>query len=185
MIPTSRYAVVAINIFKKLANKQETNTRSLYIKHKTELCKSIVELCVVNQVLINADIGKSLENVSLCLSYFGSKDFVTHECQFLLPFMVSLIPKVPTVEQLIEQMAELVETSVPDLLAKRYGNVFLHVFLNETDDVRDKVMEYLEKKTEMNGPALRKRNFQVKSRLYANYMCRDVKGCMPFAAFHI
>lgn len=115
----------------------------------------------MNQALINADLARSLEKISLCLSYFGSKDFVTQECQVLLPFMVSLISTVPAVKRLIEQMAGMLDVSVPDLLTKRYGNVFLHVCLNESDEVRDEVMRYLEKTTKMSGPALRKRNFQV------------------------
>lgn len=165
MIPTSRHSLIAIDVFRNMANKEEKKTRLLYTEHRQQLCKSMVELCLVNQALINRDLSTSLEKISLCLWYFGSKDFVSQECQYLLPFMVSLIAKVPAVEQLIQEIAEMQQVLVSDLLARRYGNVFLHVCLNESNDVRNTAMAYLEKTTEMSGPALRKRNFQVFTRI--------------------
>lgn len=163
MIPTSKYSFVATNIFKEMAEKRATKPRHLYMQNKTELCKIIAELCVVNQALVNADLATSLEKISLCFGYFGSKDFVSQECKFLLPFLVALVVEMPIVEELIKQMATMATTTVSELLIRRYGNVFLHVYLHKSDDVRDKVMRYLESTTKMNEPNLRKRSFQVRA----------------------
>lgn len=161
MIPTSKYSWLAVNIFIELSKTDGVSNATLYQKYKRELCKEIVELCAINQALINNPLSISLERVSLVLGYFGVKNFVTQDSHYLLPYLVPLVVNMPKVSYLIEEVSTLVELDLSDLLASRYGNIFLQLFLYETDVIFNASMKYLETSTDLSGPALRKRNFKV------------------------
>lgn len=161
MIPTSKYSLIAVNIITEMENKQQMKVKHLYLKFRRELCKSIVELCAINQGLMDSNLESSLEKVALVLGFSSPKDFVSRECHYLLPFLVPLVIKIPRVEVLIQEVASLVQLRESELLASKYGNIFLRIFLNEPDDVKKKSMNFLESVTGMSGAALRKRSFKV------------------------
>lgn len=158
MIPTSNFNWIAINIFLELAKLHNLTTPFLYQKYKNELCKEIVELCAINQALVNWNLSQSLEKVSLLLDFFNCKDFVDQNSHYILSYLVPLVVIMPKVASLIEEVSNLIGVELPELLANKYGNIFLRGFLYETDSVFQKSMKYLEKVTGMSGPALRKRS---------------------------
>lgn len=161
MIPTSKHSLLAVNIFIKMAKNYEEHGTILFQMYHQSIFKEIVELCAINQSLINYNLSNSLETISLVLGFFGTKDFITKQCDFLLPFFVVLVVKIPAVTTLIEEIATLVELELGELLATKYGNIFLHIFLNENDEIFEKTMKYLEDNTGLSGPVLRKRNFKI------------------------
>lgn len=162
MIPTSKYSLIAVNNCFKLAKVNEMTTTAIYSQNKKELCKVIIHLCSVNQALISYTLANSLEKVSLMLGFYGPKDFLTQESNYVLPLLVSKIIEMPAVTKLIQEMAVLVELDVSEMLACKYGYIFIHTFLEEMhDDNFRQCTLYLEKTTGMSGPALRKRNFRV------------------------
>lgn len=79
----------------------------------------------------------------------------------MLPYLVSLIVEMPGVFKLIDEMASLVRLDLDELLIRNYGNIFLYIFLNESDEVINKCTKYLEKTTKLGSAALQKRNFRV------------------------
>lgn len=164
MIPTSKYSLVASNIFITMASNRNTTTNLIYLQYKRELSQIIVELCAINQALIDYNLSISLEKISLILGYFGPKDFVAQECRYLLPVFISLISKynMPKVEKLVHEIATFLDLDLSELLTTRYGNIFLQLFLNESDEVFKQSMKYVERNTGLNGNTLRKRNFQVR-----------------------
>lgn len=162
MIPTSKYSLLAVNKCFKLAKVNELTTTSIYSQNKKEFCKVIVHLCSVNQALVNYTLANSLEKVSLMLGFYSPKDFLTQESNYILPLLVSKTIEMPAVTKLIQEMATLVELELSEMLACKYGYIFIHTFLEEMhDDNFRQCMLYLEKTTGMSGPALRKRNFRV------------------------
>ncbi|XP_044272747.1 serine/threonine-protein kinase ATR-like [Tribolium madens] len=161
MIPTSKYSLIAVNKFFMLAEIHNTTPSQLYKKYKRDMCEIITHLCIVNQTLINYPLATSLCKISVTLEFYSLKDFITRECQHLLPFFVSKVIKSPVVGKLIEQMALLVNVGLPELLASIYGNIFLHIFLNETKDDFKQSTLYLEKITGLPSATLRKRNLWV------------------------
>ncbi|CAH1116639.1 unnamed protein product [Phaedon cochleariae] len=161
MIPTSKYPLIAVNKCFKLAKRNETSTTTIYSQNKKELCEVIVQLCTVNQALINYGLSTSLQKVSLMLGFYGSKEFVTQESNHLLPFFVSKIVKMPAATRLILEMSTLMETDVSELLSMKYGYIFIYVFLEMSNEEFKKCMLYLEKSTSSSGPSLRKRNFRI------------------------
>lgn len=160
MIPTSKYSLIAINKCFNLARRNSTTTTSIYNQNKREYCEVIAKLCCVNEVLINYNLVTSLEKVSLMLGFYGSKEFVMHECNYLLPFFISNIVKIPTVTQLIEEMALLMQIELSEMLSCKYGYIFIHIFLEKIDEFKQCMM-YLERTSGLTGPTLRKKNFRV------------------------
>lgn len=161
MIPTSKHALMAVNTCLTIEKKHKTKIKVLYTKFRKDLCKTIVELCAVNQALIGSSLQASLQKVGMMLGFFSTKDFVSQECEYMLPILVALSVTMPRVKELIREMADLVGLDVPQLLASKYGSVLLHIYLKEAEDVCKKAMLFLERETGMSGPVLRKNNFRV------------------------
>ncbi|XP_023017943.2 serine/threonine-protein kinase atr isoform X2 [Leptinotarsa decemlineata] len=161
MVPTSKYSMIAVNKCFKLAERNNTSTSIIYSQNKKVFCEVIVQLCSVNQALINYGLSTSLEKVSVMLGYYGCKDFVTQESNYLLPFLVSKIVKMPAVTKLIQEMASMMDTDVSEMVSSKYGYVFIYIFLDMSRDDLRKCMIYLERTTGMSGPSLRKRNFRI------------------------
>ncbi|RZC32904.1 serine/threonine-protein kinase ATR, partial [Asbolus verrucosus] len=161
MVPTSKHSLIAVNKFFVLAEKHNTTTSEIYKQYKQEICEIIVHLCAVNQALLKYPLSTSLCKISVTLEFYNSKNFVLRECQYLLPFFVSKIIRMEAVGKLIEEVALMVNLNLADLLASIYGNIFLHVFLNESKDDFKQSMLYLERTTGLSGSALRKRNLWV------------------------
>lgn len=162
MCPTSKHSLMAVNTFLTIEKKHKTKINDLYVKFRKEICQRIVELCAINQALINRTLHASLRKVGVLLGFFSTKDFVTQECEYLLSFMVPLLAIMPKVSELICEMAEMIEIELPQLLATKYGGIFLNIYLREPEHVYLKAMEYLERETGMPGPTLRKNNFRVR-----------------------
>ncbi|KYB25791.1 Serine/threonine-protein kinase ATR-like Protein [Tribolium castaneum] len=170
MVPTSKHSLIAVNKFFKLAELHDTTPSQLYKQNKREMCELIAHLCIVNQTLVNYPLATSLCKISTTLESYGSKDFVTLECQHLLPFFVHKAIKSPLVGNLIEQMALLIDVGLTELLASIYGNIFLHVFLNGTKDDFKQSTLYLEKTTGLPSATLRKRNlWEILKQLLLNF----------------
>lgn len=169
MIPNSNYSWLAVNVFIELSKTHGVSNTVLYQKYKKELCKEIVELCAINQALVNNSLSASLERISLVLGFFSVKNFVMQDCHYLLPHLVPLVVNMPKVSCLIEEVSSLVELDLADLLASRYGNIFLQLFLYETDVIFNASMKYLENSTYLSGPVLRKRNFKVNTLFVVYY----------------
>nr|CAI5838056.1 unnamed protein product [Callosobruchus analis] len=90
------------------------------------------------------------------------EDFVTQESNYLLPFLVRKVVKMPAVTKLIQEMATMLDTEIADMLTCRYGYIFIQIFLdNLSKEEFKQCMKYLEKATGMSGPSLRKRNFRI------------------------
>lgn len=167
MIPTSKYSLIAINKCFTLARRNNTTTTSIYNQDKKSFCEVITRLCCINDVLINHNLVTSLEKVSLMLGFYGSKEFVMHECNYLLPFFISNIVKMPSVTKLIEEMALLMQLELSEMLSCKYGYIFIHILLeNLPIDEFKQCMIYLEKSSGVTGPALRKKNFRVGLQFY-------------------
>ncbi|XP_066138403.1 serine/threonine-protein kinase ATR [Euwallacea fornicatus] len=162
MVPTSKYSFVAVDRCLRISKRNEAGLLTLYKQNSDVLCEVIVHLCYSNQYIVNASLQESLVKVSVMLGFDGVKDFVTKEAPKLLPYLVAKIAKNPKVAKLIQDMAVLMEVEVADLLTKNYGNIFLHLFLENVDreDSR-KCLIYLETTTNLSGPKLRKLNFKV------------------------
>lgn len=167
MIPTSKYSLIAVNKCFTLARRNDTTTSFIYSQNKSEYCEVIAHLCSVNQVLINYNLDISLEKVSLMFGFYGSKEFVMKENNYLLPFLISNIVKIPSVTKLVEEMALLSDMDLPDMLCRKYGYIFIRIFLeNLPIEEFKQCMMYLEKTSGMSGPTLRKRNFRVSQVYY-------------------
>lgn len=72
-----------------------------------------------------------------------------------------LTVKLPRVRELVNEMADMMEMDLAQLLVSKYKGVFLYVYLNVPDSVREEALAYLERETGMSGPVLRKNNFRV------------------------
>lgn len=167
MIPTSKYSLIAVNKCFTIARRNNTSTSSIYNENRSEYCGVIAHLCSVNQVLINYNLDTSLEKVSLMFGFYGSKEFVLKESNYVLPFFISNIVKVPTVTKLVEEMALMLDMDLSEMICRKYGYIFIHVFLEDLPSEEFKqCMIYLEKTSSTNGPTLRKRNFRVISNCY-------------------
>lgn len=176
MIPTSKYCLIAVNKCFTLARRHDTSTTSIYNQNKREYCEVIAHLCSVNQVLINYNLFTSMEKVSPMLGFYGSKDFIVQEINYILPFFISKIVAIPTVTKLIEEMAQMIEMDLSEMLCCKYGYIFIHIFLETLPKEEFKqCMMYLEKTSGMSGPSLRKRNFRVSIVLLLNQFCFNLK----------
>lgn len=162
MIPTSKYFLIAVNKCLTIAKRNNTNTSSIYNENKREYCEVIAHLISVNQVLLNYNLDTSLEKVSLMFGFYGSKELVIKENNYLLPFFISNIVKIPTVTKLVEEMAVMLDMDLSDMICRKYGYIFIHIFLENlpTEEFKQ-CMLYLEKTSGTSGPTLRKKNFRV------------------------
>ncbi|CAH0564186.1 unnamed protein product [Brassicogethes aeneus] len=160
IVPTSRLSLIAINKCFKIAEKRGETTKTIFSQNKREFCEVVAHLCCVNQALINSSLSSSLGKCSVMFGFCGPKDFVSQSLGYMLPFVVAKVVEFPKVARLIEEYAEMVDMDVAELLASKYGNIFLHVFLNDRDHFEE-ISSYLERTTGSTGPALRKRNFRV------------------------
>lgn len=161
MIPSSKHSLMAVNTVLTIEKTHKTKIKTFYSKFRKELCKTIAELCAINQALVNSTLHASLQKLGMLLGFFNTKDFVAQECEHLLRFLVPLLSTMPKVKELISEMADMVEVELPQLLAAKYGGIFLHTYLKEPEHVYNKTMEYLERETGMTGQMLRKNNFRV------------------------
>lgn len=161
MIPTSYYNWIAINNFTELAKLHDVTTLILYKKHQSELCKHIINMCATNQTLINWNLNQSLENVSLLLEYFDCKDFINQNIHLVLSYLIRLVPKMPKVTKLVEEVSTIMNVELSELLMTKYDHIFVQLFLNENDIIFEQCTNYIEDLTKMNGTALKKRNFNV------------------------
>ncbi|XP_044758902.1 serine/threonine-protein kinase atr [Coccinella septempunctata] len=161
MVPTSKYFPIAINRLYYLAETHNKTPQQIYVSHTKEICDTLTHLCVVNQMALNYRMSTSLKKISMIFG-FTVKDFVTKECQYLLPFLIAKIKTLPSVNKLIEEMAAIMDVELPELLASKYGYIFIHIFLNqETSGVYKAVMSYVENTTGLSGENLRRKNFRV------------------------
>ncbi|XP_018328651.1 serine/threonine-protein kinase ATR [Agrilus planipennis] len=161
MVPTSKFQLDAIHVFIEIAKKENISTNALYSCYKREICEKIVQISAINYELIGWQFSTSLEKLSLTLGFFGSNDFLIQECRYLVPYIVPLLVKMPNVKVLLNEIATANNVGVPDLLASKYGNIFLNIFLNEPRDICKQCLNLIEKLTGTSGSLLRKRNFQV------------------------
>lgn len=161
ILPNSKHSLVAVDNFLTIEKRHKTKTKLLYLKFRKELCKTLADLCAINQALLNRPLQTSLQKVALLLEFFSTKDFVTEEWQYLLPYFVALLVKMPKVQGLIQEMAVMVGMSVSQLLASKYGYIFLYVYLKESEEVCKASLSYLERETGMSSAILRKNNFRV------------------------
>ncbi|XP_063916724.1 serine/threonine-protein kinase ATR-like isoform X2 [Zophobas morio] len=161
MVPTSKHSLVAVNRFLNFAKSRDYTANQLYKLYKREICEVVAHLCVVNQTLINYSLATSLCKISATFEFYNVKDFVSRECHQLLPFFVSKVIKSPVVGKLMDEMALMVSMGLPELLTNIYGNIFLHVFLNEPKDEFKQCSKYLETTTGLSSTQLRKRNLWV------------------------
>ncbi|KAJ8938742.1 hypothetical protein NQ318_016037 [Aromia moschata] len=161
MVPTSRQSLIAVNACFEMAKRNDTTTTQIYSQNKKELCEVLAHLCYINQALINHTLCKSLEKTSLMLGFYSPKEFLVQESNYLLPFLVAKTVKAPAVTALIQEMANLMDFEVSEMLACKYGYIFIYIFLDVSNDDLKKCMLFLEKNTGMTGPSLRKRNFRI------------------------
>lgn len=155
ILPNTGQCYIAVSIFSKISEIHEATPSQIYSKFQHDLGKTVAELCVISHYVIGCDLTSSLEKVFQSFGYFSSRDFVCQECPNLLPYFVSLVVKMPKVDRLIREMAQIMEISVQDLVANHYGYVFLHVFFSENDGGK-KAMQYMEMITGNSGSELRK-----------------------------
>lgn len=161
MVPTSKYIPIAINRLYYLAEVHNKTPLQIYVTHTKAICDTLIHLCVVNQIAVKYRMSMSLKKISTIFG-LAVKDFVTRECQYLLPLLISKIKTIPNVDKLIEEMATIMDTEVPELLASKYGYIFIQTFLNqEISGVYKAVMLYVEKTTGLSGENLRRKNFRV------------------------
>ncbi|XP_060518372.1 serine/threonine-protein kinase ATR isoform X2 [Cylas formicarius] len=162
MVPSSIHYLIAINKCLKLSKKDDSGKMILYRQHPEELCERIIHLCYVNLYLVDYSFRDSLVRVSIMLGFDGVGDFVSKESIYLLPYLVVKSVKYSKVSSLISEMAQIMEVEISELLSRKYGNIFLHVFLGDMDKAQSKkCMLYLEKATALSGPKLRKMNIKV------------------------
>lgn len=161
MIPTSKLSLIAVDTFISMAKYHNIATNLIYSQNKKEMCETIAELCAINQALTGMTLSSSLEKISLALGFFGSKDMAVQDCRHFLPFFVAIAVKMPEVKKLINEMVSFMDVDLSNIFVGLYGNIFVHVFLNESDEVCMKALGYVEKHTVHSGSILRKRNFQV------------------------
>lgn len=161
MIPTSRHSLTAVNILSEIEMHHKTKMKIFYTQFRTELCKTIVQLCAANQILVNNTLLVSLKKVVVHFGYLNTKDFVAQECECMLRFLIPLVATMPRVKELIVEIADLVEMELSQLLISKYKGIFLYVYLEEPENVCNESMKYLERETGMSGSMLRKNNFRM------------------------
>ncbi|XP_017770441.1 PREDICTED: serine/threonine-protein kinase atr-like [Nicrophorus vespilloides] len=161
MMPISNHSIIAVNVITDLPTIHNTTMSKLYSRFRRELCKIIVNLCVINQALVNYNLATSLEKISFVFGFFGPKNYIVEESRYLLPLFVPLIVKIDAVKKLIDEMAYMNEIDLSELLTSKYGYIFLQIFLNCPPDVSKMSMKYIEINTGLDGSTLRKQNVMV------------------------
>ncbi|XP_057666885.1 serine/threonine-protein kinase ATR-like [Diorhabda carinulata] len=158
MTPTSKYNLDAVDRCFKLAENNKTSTTIIYSQNKKEICEVITQLCCA----VESNLATSLEQVAHMLGFYGSKDFVNQECNYLLPFFVAKTVKMPAVKNLIQEMATMMDIDLGEMLSSKYGYIFIHIFLEDmpNEDIKQCMM-FLENSTHSSGVSLRKRNFRI------------------------
>lgn len=162
MIPTSKHCVKAAAIFARLEKTYKTKIRLVYLQFRKEFCKSIVQLAIINQTLTNGTFYESLRKVRGCLGFSSTKEFITQESEYLLRYLIPLLTTTPKVSVLINEIAGAAGMELPAYLSSVYSQVYMHIFLNEPEDVCKQAMAYLERETGITGgPTLQTNNFRV------------------------
>lgn len=161
MIPTSKYSIMAANIFIDMAKEQTTSTTLIYSQNKKQLSETIIKLCVINQALINYNLTTSLEQISLILGYYGPTDFVTKESRYLLPILISMVPNQPKVGELLQELASLSQITLSNLVKNKYAYIFLYLFLHKPEDIFKRAINYVEGFMETSAQALSKKDSYV------------------------
>ncbi|XP_050294547.1 serine/threonine-protein kinase ATR [Anthonomus grandis grandis] len=162
MVPTSMHRFIAVSRCAKLSDRDGSGILLVYKRNIDAICETIVHLCYCNQYLISASLQESLVHASVIIGYNNAEDLIRKSANKLLPHLVSKTVVEPNVTKLIEEMAGIMEMDLSELIARNYGDVFLHLFLGDMAPADSKkCLNYLENCTHLSGPRLRKQNIKV------------------------
>lgn len=144
----------------------------VYHRYKKDYCKLFVECSLFN----GKEFAIALLKVVRAFGFVGYRDFISKDVHHFLPYLMPYSVTIKEVPSMVEEIASLVQCSVSDFLVERFPHIYVHVYLNESNDVSKKCYDIIEKLTKMPILNLIKRHFRViLTEFLLQYCCNPEK----------
>ncbi|XP_053607158.1 serine/threonine-protein kinase ATR [Plodia interpunctella] len=172
MHPQCTLAPKAVVYLREVSEFHNYTPNQIYHRYKKDYCKLFVECSLYN----GKDFAISLLKVVRAFGFVGYRDFISKDVHHFLPYLIPYAVNVKEVPSMIEEIASLVQCSVSDFLAERFPHIYVHVYLNEPNDVLRKSNEIIERLTKTSVLSLIKRHFRViLTEFLLQYCCNPEK----------
>lgn len=144
-----------------LAHALDLSNNQFYIDYKKDICKTIIELSVLNYVEQKVCFSSPLHKLSRTFGFLNLNDFIVQEGRYLLPFLIPWIVKLPYLKALLDSISDMTLVPTSELIANQFGNIYPHIFINETDEVYEKCLKFLRSISKTDVATLRRKHFRV------------------------
>ncbi|XP_072931916.1 serine/threonine-protein kinase ATR isoform X2 [Epargyreus clarus] len=172
MCPRCSVAPKAIVYLRDVCEAQGFTPNQVYHRYKKDLCKLFVECCLYN----GKQFSVSLLKVLRAFGFMGYREFISKDVHHFLPYLVPYTVTIKEVPSMIEEIALLAQRSVSDFLIEGFPHIYVHLYLNEADDVASKSFNMIEKYTKMSTLALIQKHFRlILTDFLLQYCCNPEK----------
>ncbi|KAG6454519.1 hypothetical protein O3G_MSEX008741 [Manduca sexta] len=162
----------AVVFLRDVCERHGFTPNQVYHRYKKDYCKLFVECSLYN----GNEFAISLLKVVRAFGFVGYRDFISKDVHHFLPYLIPFAVTINEVPSMIEEIASLVQCSVSDFLIERFPHIYVHVYLNETNEVSTKCYAIIEKLTKMSISNLINRHFRViLTEFLLQYCCNPEK----------
>lgn len=172
MHPQCSLGPKAVVYLREICEKHNLTPNQVYHRYKKDYCRLFVECSLYN----GKDFAIYLLKVVRAFGFVGYRDFISKDVHHFLPYLIPYSVTVKEVPSMIEEIASLVQCSVPDFLTDRFPHIYVYVYLNETSEVSKQCYGILEKLTKTSILSLIKKHFRViLTEFLLQYCCNPEK----------
>lgn len=162
----------AVIYLRDISEHHRYTPNQVYHRYKKDFCKLFVQCCLHN----GKEFAISLLKVVRAFGFVGYRDFISKDVHHFLPFLIPYSVIIKEVPSMIEEIASLVQCSVSEFLIERFPHIYVHVYLNENNDVSKKCFNIIENLTKMSILSLIKRHFRIiLTEFLLQYCCNPEK----------
>lgn len=172
MHPQCSLSPKAVLYLRDVCEAQGYTPNQVYHRYKKDYCKLFVECSLYN----GKEFAIALLKVVRAFGFVGYRDFISKDIHHYLPYLIPYSVTIREVPSMIEEIASLVQCSTSDFLTERFPHIYVHIYLNETNDVAKKCYDILERLTKTSILNLIKKHYRViLTEFLLQYCCNPEK----------
>ncbi|KAL4704204.1 hypothetical protein ACJJTC_011830 [Scirpophaga incertulas] len=172
MHPQCTLGPKAVVYLRDVCEVQGYTPNQVYHRYKKDYCKLFVDC----SLYCGKDFAVPLFKVVRAFGFVGYRDFISKDVHHFLPYLIPYSVTIKEVPAMIEEIASLVQCTVSDFLTDRFPHIYVHVYLNEPNDIGIQCYELLAKLTKIPVLTLVKKHFRViLTEFLLQYCCNPSK----------
>lgn len=145
----------------EIAKTHGVTPDQIYTQYKKEYCFTIAsEVAATGCWKKGRNIASVMKTV-LAAFQFKVQDFFSREGHHIIPCFIAEFIYIPESRVLLNDIAQVLLLEPAEILINNFGNIFTHIYLNESPEMFAESMKLIEEVTKTKVSVLRKRNLQL------------------------